>query len=228
MKVTSKSDSSGADHVFSAISKEESQGISAFLSGKNVRLKNEMEEVDQVMELEDIGDEDDDMSDASIPSEDERGKKGKGKDKAVGKKAADEDDESGEYLALHPTNTSPLTAAAPATLLSLPGATLTNMAEEDGDFQDSSSDGGSPSESDSDASGDEGMASDASDPMMEEIKRKQAAKAAANGAKPKPAGAAAGGKKNKKEGSGSSSEGEKPKKKKSKKSKEEVDDSNED
>ncbi|KAI9633310.1 putative subunit of the heterodimeric FACT complex [Dioszegia hungarica] len=201
MRVAPKS--GGADHVFSAISKEEVDGISAFLGGKNVRLKNEMEEpdlgdVDMEEEVEGLSDED--MSDASIPSEDERGK-GKGKGKGKGekgraekpKKANDDDDES-----------------------------------DDEDFHGSSSDGGSPSESssNSDAGSDAGGGeSDASDPMMEEIAKKAAAKKKA--AKAAGAGAAdeEGSKRKNKttktkkgsvSGSGSEAE-ERPKKKKSKK-----------
>lgn len=103
MRVVSKSEV--ADHVFSAISKEEVAPISAFLTSKNVRLKNEMD--DEVAALIDVDDvdmgSDEDDEDASIESEDDkRGKKGKGKgkgaDKAKVKAAADdEDDESGEW-----------------------------------------------------------------------------------------------------------------------------------
>ncbi|WWD22603.1 FACT complex subunit POB3 [Kwoniella shandongensis] len=159
MRVVSKTDA--ADHVFSAISKEEVTPISTFLQSKNVRLKNEMEEA--VMDIDGpLSDDDEEME--SIASEDEeRGKKDKGK--KVAKKAVDDDEDESE----------------------------------DEDFQGSSSDGGSPSESDSDDD-DSGMASDASDPYMEELKRKTAAKRAKN-----------------KEASGSGSEEEKPKKKKAKK-----------
>ncbi|WRT63126.1 FACT complex subunit POB3 [Kwoniella shivajii] len=156
MRVVSKTEV--ADHVFTAISKEEVGPISAFLKLKNVRLKNEMEET--VMEIDEpLSDEDEDME--SIASEEEDRKKSK-KDK--GKKsqpAMDEDDES-----------------------------------DDEDFQSESSDGGSPSESDSDAE-DDGMASDASDPFMEELKKKQAKRA--------------------KKDTGSGSDAEKPKAKKAKK-----------
>jgi len=79
MRVVSKTEA--ADHVFSAISKEEVSPISSFLQSKNVRLKNEMEEV---MDVDPITDEDIDDDDMSIPSEDEvkeKGKKGKGKAK---------------------------------------------------------------------------------------------------------------------------------------------------
>jgi structure-specific recognition protein 1 len=92
MRVVSKLDST--DHVFSAISKEEVQPISAFLQSKNVRLQNEM---DEIMELDPISDDDDDEDDdVSIPSEDEKPKKGK--DKAIKKpsRADDEEDESGK------------------------------------------------------------------------------------------------------------------------------------
>jgi structure-specific recognition protein 1 len=86
MRVVSKTDST--DHVFSSISKEEVQPISAFLQSKNVRLKNEM---DEVMDIEPISDDDDEEDDdVSIPSEDERPKKGKDK---VAKKISRDDDE---------------------------------------------------------------------------------------------------------------------------------------
>jgi structure-specific recognition protein 1 len=90
MRVVSKTEAT--DHVFSAISKEEVGPISSFLQSKNVKLKNEM---DEVMEVDPISDEDDDME--SIPSDDDddRGKKGKNKEK-VKKPAADDDSESGE------------------------------------------------------------------------------------------------------------------------------------
>ena len=87
MRVVSRTETQ--DHVFSAISKEEVQPISAFLQSKGVKLKNEMEEV---MDLDPVSDDDDD-EDASIPSEDE----GRSKQSKPAKKAAnDEDEESGE------------------------------------------------------------------------------------------------------------------------------------
>jgi len=88
MRVVSKTEA--ADHVFSAISKEEVSPISSFLQSKNVRLKNEMEEV---MDVDPITDEDIDDDDMSIPSEDEvkeKGKKGKGK----AKNTADDDEDA--------------------------------------------------------------------------------------------------------------------------------------
>jgi structure-specific recognition protein 1 len=91
MRVVSKLDNT--DHVFSAISKEEVQPISAFLQSKNVRLQNEM---DEIMDVDPISDDDDEDDDVSIPSEDEKPKKGK--DKAVKKvsRADDDEDESGK------------------------------------------------------------------------------------------------------------------------------------
>ena len=87
MRVASKTDST--DHVFSAISKEEVAPISAFLTSKNVRLRNEM---DEVMDVDPISDEDIE-EDISIPSEDEvKEKKGK-KDGVKPKKPANGDDE---------------------------------------------------------------------------------------------------------------------------------------
>ena len=89
MRVVSRTDA--ADYVFSAISKEEVEPISAFLESKNVRLKNEM---DEVMDVDPISDEDmDEDDDVSIPSEDEKGRKQKDKKPA---KNDDEDEESGQ------------------------------------------------------------------------------------------------------------------------------------
>lgn len=91
MRVVNKLEN--ADHVFSAISKEEVAPISAFLQSKNVRLKNEMEDV---MEIDPISEDDDeDEDDASIPSEDEKPSKGKDKVKKPSRQAANDDDESG-------------------------------------------------------------------------------------------------------------------------------------
>jgi structure-specific recognition protein 1 len=92
MRVVSKSEV--ADHVFSAISKEEVGPISTFLQSKNVRLKNEMEDSNG-MDVDPISDDDDE--DMSIPSDDEpkRDKK-KGKAKAPAAAADDDEDESGE------------------------------------------------------------------------------------------------------------------------------------
>lgn len=96
MRVVSKSDV--ADHVFSAISKEEVEPISTFLQSKNVRLKNEIEDA-MAMAIDNISDDDED-DDLSIPSEDEqRGKKGdKGKQAAKASRNDDDDDESGEHF----------------------------------------------------------------------------------------------------------------------------------
>jgi structure-specific recognition protein 1 len=92
MRVVSKTDN--VDHVFSAISKEEVQPISNFLQSKNVRLKNEMEEV---MDIEPISDDDEEDDDVSIPSEDERPKKSKDKtSKKPARANNDDDDESGQ------------------------------------------------------------------------------------------------------------------------------------
>ncbi|KAE8540849.1 FACT complex subunit POB3 [Cryptococcus gattii VGV] len=162
MRVVSKT--GGANHVFSAINKQEVGPISSFLQSKNIRLKNEMEEATVDID-EPFSDDDEEME---SPSEDERPSKAKNdKSKTVKKSADDEEDES-----------------------------------DDQDFEDASSDGGSPSESDSDE--DSGMASDASDPMMEELRKKNQAKRAKA-----------------KETSGSASEDEKPKKKKPKKDEDE-------
>ncbi len=96
LRVVSKTDAT--DHVFTALSKEEMQGIEAFLKGKNVRLKNEIEEM---MEIDDPISEDDDDEDMSIPSEDEKPSK-KDKKAAVAKGAANDEDESGKsYDRLH-------------------------------------------------------------------------------------------------------------------------------
>ncbi|ODN86799.1 FACT complex subunit POB3 [Cryptococcus wingfieldii CBS 7118] len=144
MRVVSKTGT--ADHVFSAINKQEVGSISAFLQGKNIRLKNEMEEA--TIDIEGgFSDDDEEMDSAS---EDERPSKANKANKASKEKAkavknsapADDDDDESE----------------------------------DEDFAgDSSSDGGSTSGSDDDDD-DSGMASDASDPMMEELRKKQQAK----------------------------------------------------
>ncbi|WWC67387.1 FACT complex subunit POB3 [Kwoniella pini CBS 10737] len=162
MRVVSKTEV--ADHVFTAISKEEVNPISAFLKQKNVKLLNEMEE--NVLDDVPLSDDDEEME--SIASEDDEDDRKKSKSKSkqdTGKKvkapAMDVDDES-----------------------------------DDEDFRSESSDGGSPSESDSDDE-DSGMASDASDPMMEELKKKQAKRG--------------------KKDAGSGSDAEKPKAKKAKK-----------
>lgn len=93
MRVVSKTDA--ADHVFSALPKEEMESIGQFLKSKNVRLKNEL---DDVMDIDPISDDDDD-EDMSIPSEDEqKGKKGKSAGPAASKRD-EEEDESGELIA---------------------------------------------------------------------------------------------------------------------------------
>ncbi|KAK8844846.1 FACT complex subunit POB3 [Kwoniella newhampshirensis] len=135
MRVVSKTDA--ADHVFSAISKEEVTPISTFLQSKNVRLKNEMEET--IMDIDEPLSDDDEEMESIASEDDEPSKKNKGK-KVAPKTADDDEDES-----------------------------------EDEDFQGSSSDGGSPSESDSDDD-ESGMASDASDPYMDELRKKHAQK----------------------------------------------------
>lgn len=89
--MVSKTDA--ADHVFSALSKEEMEGIEAFLKGKNVRLKNE---IDELMDVDDPISEDDDDEDMSIPSEDEKPSK-KDKKYAAPRRAADDEDESGRF-----------------------------------------------------------------------------------------------------------------------------------
>nr|ODN85743.1 FACT complex subunit POB3 [Cryptococcus depauperatus CBS 7841] len=163
MRVVSKTGT--ADYIFSAINKQEVGPISQFLSSKNIRLKNEMEEA--VVDMGEVfSDEDEEMSSAS--EEDRpKTKASKSREKEERKKpAADDEDES-----------------------------------DDEDFEGSSSDDSSSSNSDSDDQS--GMASDASDPMMEELRKKQTSKT----------------KKNVKSGSinGSESDKEKPKKKKTKK-----------
>lgn len=91
MKVVSKTET--ADHVFSALPKEEMESIGQFLKSKNVRLQNEL---DEAMDIDPISDdEDDDDEDMSIPSEDEkRGKKDK--KPAASRRQDDDDEESGE------------------------------------------------------------------------------------------------------------------------------------
>lgn len=183
MRVVSKT--GGADHVFSAINKQEVGPISSFLQSKNIRLKNEMEEA--IVDIDEpFSDDDEEME---SPSEDERpskAKNDKSKTKPVKKAADDDEDESGKR-------------SLPLSIFShTMHRLLTKTMTDDEDFEDESSDGGSPSESDSDD--DSGMASDASDPMMEELRKKTQAKRTKA-----------------KETSGSGSENEKPKKKKAKK-----------
>ncbi|KAK4686032.1 FACT complex subunit SSRP1/POB3, partial [Tremellales sp. Uapishka_1] len=91
MRVVSKTEPN--DHVFSAISKEENEPISNFLQLKNVRLKNEMEEVMDVDPISD-DDEDDDMD--SIHSEEDTKSKKKDKGKSGAQKSADDDDSESE------------------------------------------------------------------------------------------------------------------------------------
>ena len=93
MKVVSKTET--ADHVFSALPKEEMESIGQFLKSKNVRLQNEL---DEAMDIDPISDDDDDDEDMSIPSEDEkRGKKDK-KAAASSRRQDDDDEESGGLL----------------------------------------------------------------------------------------------------------------------------------
>lgn len=185
MRVVSKT--GGANHVFSAINKQEVGPISSFLQSKNIRLKNEMEEATVDID-EPFSDDDEEME---SPSEDERPSKAKNdKSKIVKKSADDDEDESGKHF-LSLSHFSHIVYRL-----------LTKATTDDEDFEDASSDGGSPSESDSDE--DSGMASDASDPMMEELRKKNQAKRAKA-----------------KETSGSASEDEKPKKKKAKKEEDE-------
>lgn len=89
----------GPDHVFSAISKEEAGPISQFLASKNVRLKNEMDELDaaDAMDIDDLSDDDDDVS--IMSEEDDRKKKKKKQQAQPARRGADdEEDESGEQL----------------------------------------------------------------------------------------------------------------------------------
>lgn len=101
MRVTSRSGS--ADHVFSAIPKEEAGAISAFLASKNVKLENEMDDAADLADAAmDEDSEDEDMDDADILSSDEerakkdKGKKGKSKEAAAKSRLRDDDTESGK------------------------------------------------------------------------------------------------------------------------------------
>lgn len=93
MRVVSKT--GGANHVFSAINKQEVGPISSFLQSKNIRLKNEMEEATVDID-EPFSDDDEEME---SPSEDERPSKAKNdKSKTVKKSADDDEDESGKHF----------------------------------------------------------------------------------------------------------------------------------
>ena len=94
MRVVSKTEAT--DHVFSALSKEEMQGIESFLRGKNIRLKNE---IDELMDVDDPISEDDDDEDMSIPSEDEKPSK-KDTKAATQARGGDDESESGAYKPL--------------------------------------------------------------------------------------------------------------------------------
>jgi structure-specific recognition protein 1 len=109
LRVISKTEST--DHIFSSIPKEEEDSIKAYLKAKNVRVKDDLEEMAMAMEV-DEEDEMDEMDDDDVESDDggsivsvDRGKgkgkstgKSKGKDggKEVRKGGGNEDDESGE------------------------------------------------------------------------------------------------------------------------------------
>lgn len=88
LKVVSKTEA--ADHVFSALGKEEMEPIGLFLKSKNVRIKNEL---DDVMDVDPISD-DEEEDDISIPSEDEKPSK-KDKKGTQPRRQVEEEDESG-------------------------------------------------------------------------------------------------------------------------------------
>lgn len=92
LKVVSKTEAS--DHVFSALGKEEMEPIGLFLKSKNVKIKNEL---DDVMEIDPIS-EDDEEDDISIPSDDEKPSKKDKKGTQPARRAADEEDESGKQI----------------------------------------------------------------------------------------------------------------------------------
>jgi len=101
MRVVSKTEST--DHIFSAISKEEVGPISTFLQGKNVRLKNDMDEtmeVDAISDLDDLED-DEEMASAS----DDGKKKRSGKEKKSKAAAADDDDDDESGMSVYSTDT---------------------------------------------------------------------------------------------------------------------------
>lgn len=93
MRVVSKT--GGADHVFSAINKQEVGPISSFLQSKNIRLKNEMEEA--IVDIDEpFSDDDEEMESASEDERPSRAKNDKSKTKHVKKLADDDEDESGK------------------------------------------------------------------------------------------------------------------------------------
>lgn len=110
MRVVSKTEAT--DHIFSAISKEEVGPISTFLQGKNIKLKNDMDEGMDLDPISDLDDLDDDEEMASIASDDDddsgrkkkkksggaSGSKGKEKKSTAAAMDDDDDDESGELI----------------------------------------------------------------------------------------------------------------------------------
>ncbi|KWU45585.1 FACT complex subunit POB3 [Rhodotorula sp. JG-1b] len=141
----SSSVAGGGPLVFSAVSKEELQTITDFLSMKKIKLKNEMDELAQaeaVAALDVSSDEDEAMA----SSDDDDDARSRRKKKAVGVDAMDlDEDEDSEGTSLSPF---------------------------DEDFQaDSDSDGGSASSDDSDSDDDGGAVS--GDEVAKEPKKKK-------------------------------------------------------
>lgn len=162
---------SGSDVQFTAINKDEMQGISRYLKSKDVRVKEAVEDTSGMRDIDamDLGDDDDDDEDDD--DEDDGRKK---KVKPVGGRSAavpaDDDDSEGELQ-----STRPITGAR--------AHTLRASFADDGDFgADSDSDSGSASDSGSDS---DSGASTVSDDMVKDAQAREKKKA--NGGKKKDA-----------------------------------------
>lgn len=169
----SSSVAGGGPLVFSAVSKEELQTITDFLSMKKIKLKNEMDELAQaeaVAALDVSSDEDEAM--ASSDENSDGGARSRRKKKAVGVDAMDldeDEDSEGTFLRLVPApfSLSFLDAFADDTR-----ACVSAIRAVDEDFQaDSDSDGGSASSDDSDS--DDGGAVSGDEVAKEPKKKKQ-------------------------------------------------------
>lgn len=172
----SSSVSGGGPLVFSAVSKEELQTITDFLSMKKIKLKNEMDDLAQaeaVAALDASSDEDEAMASSD---DDDDGARSRRKKKPVGVDAMDlDEDEDSEGAFFH----SPCPCCfPPKRLLTIRGGHLCITRSPrarvvDEDFQaDSDSDGGSASSDDS-GSDDDGGAISGDEVAKEPKKKKQ-------------------------------------------------------
>lgn len=87
---------SGSDVQFTAINKDELQGISRYLKSKDVRVKEAAEDTSGMRDIDamDLGDDDDDDDEDAVDVEDDGRRK---KAKPAGRSApADDDDSEGE------------------------------------------------------------------------------------------------------------------------------------